>query len=498
MKRRILLAAVAAATCMTSAGCFAEQAGTPAPAGEKRLRIGSAFAPDGRLSPYTDDATLVTQLGAAEPLVRLTADGTVEPALAASWTQPDARTVRLTLRDGVTFHDGTTLTAKAAAATLTHATRAAPVPRAIAKARLTATALDARTIEVRTEQPDPVLLNRLASPQLVILAPAAYTADPGRPDPIGHGTGPYRIVRVQGASAATLDRFDAYWGGRPQLAGLDVRFLTDGAARAGALRAGEVDVVTAVPVAQLPDITQQKIIEIPLPRTIGLHLVATSGKTFADAGLRAAAKAAIDPAAITASIYENHADAPGGLFGPASAWAGTARSAAPSSAAAEPAGRKVTLATYTDRPELPEVASAVAAAWRTRGFEVETVVREYTVLEPDLLAGRFDAVLGTRSYLLDAADPIGYLRSDFSCEGGYNLARLCDPAVDSRLDAADALTDIAARQSAALQIEADLTGRAITIPIGHERARIGAAAGVGGLAGDPYERTLVTAATTLR
>ncbi|MEU8664349.1 ABC transporter substrate-binding protein, partial [Actinoplanes philippinensis] len=160
--------------------------------------------------------------------------------------------------------------------------------------------------------------------------------------------------------------------------------------------------------------------------------------------------------------------------------------------------RRITLATYTDRPELPEVATAVAAALTSRGFQVETVVREYTVLEPDLLAGRFDAVLGTRSYLLDAADPIGYLRSDFSCEGSYNLARFCDPAVDARLDAADAVTGIAGRQSAALQIEADLTGRAITIPIGHERARIGAAEGVGGLAADPYERTLVTAGTTLR
>ncbi|MDI6101686.1 ABC transporter substrate-binding protein [Actinoplanes sp. NEAU-A12] len=501
MKRRILLAAMAAATVATTAGCFAEQATTPTAGGEKRLRVGSAFAPDGRLSPYTDDATLVTQFGAAEPLVRLKPDGLVEPALAASWTQPDDKTLRLTLRDNVTFHDGTALTAKAAVDALTHATAAKPAPRAIAKVKLTATAVDDKTIDVRTEQPDPALLNRLASPQLMILAPKAYAEDAGRPDPVGHGTGPYRITRVQGATAATLERFDTYWGGRPQLPGLDVRFLTDGAARAGALRAGEVDVVNALPVAQLPNITDQRVVEIPLPRTIGLHLVSSEGKAFADAGLRAAAKAALDPAAITAAVYEGRADAPTGLFGPASAWAATARPAVPvvaAATAADPAGRKITLATYTDRPELPEVASAIAAAWKTRGFEVETVVREYTVLEPDLLAGKFDAVLGTRSYLLDAADPIGYLRSDFSCEGSYNLARFCDPAVEARLDAADAVTDIAGRQDAALRIEADLTGRAITVPIGHERARIGAAKGVGGLAEDPYERTLVTVGTSLR
>ncbi|RSM69518.1 hypothetical protein DMB66_11005 [Actinoplanes sp. ATCC 53533] len=126
------------------------------------------------------------------------------------------------------------------------------------------------------------------------------------------------------------------------------------------------------------------------------------------------------------------------------------------------------------------------------------MVREYTVLEPDLLAGKFDAVLGARSYLLDSADPIGYLRSDFSCDGSYNLAHFCDPAVDARLDSADTLTDVAGRQRAALRIEADLTGRAITIPITHERARIGTTGGVSGLTEDPYERVLVTAGTSLR
>ena len=501
MKRRIVLAAVAAATLATTGGCFAGQDATATGDGEKRLRVGLAFAPDGQLSPYTDDATLVTQLGAAEPLVRLKPDGLAEPALAASWTQPNARTLRLVLRDGVTFHDGTALTAKAAVAALNHATAAKPAPRAIAAVKLTATAVDDKTIEVRTQQPDPVLLNRLASPQLMILAPKAYAKDPGRPDPIGNGTGPYRITQAQGASAATLERFDTYWGGRPRLPGLDVRFLTDGAARAAALRAGEVDVVGALPVAQLPNITDQEVVEIPLPRTIGLHLISTKGRAFADAGLRAAAKAAIDPAAIIAAVYEGRADTPAGLFGPASAWATTGRATVPAvtpATAADPAARKITLATYPDRPELPEAASAIAAALKTRGFQVETVVREYTILEPDLLAGKFDAVLGTRSYLLDSADPIGYLRSDFSCDGSYNLARFCDPALDARLDSADAGIDIAGRQGAALRIEADLTGRAITIPIGHERARIGTAKGVHGLAEDPYERTLITAGTSLR
>ena len=61
---------------------------------------------------------------------------------------------------------------------------------------------------------------------------------------------------------------------------------------------------------------------------------------------------------------------------------------------------------------------------------------EYASFEPDLLEGEFDAVLLSRGYMTDVGDPAGYLRSDFTCEGGYNIAHYCDPEVDSAVQAA--------------------------------------------------------------
>ncbi|MCA2212042.1 ABC transporter substrate-binding protein [Jidongwangia harbinensis] len=497
MKQLLAATTLTALILGGTTGCFAEPA--PADGGDqRRLRVGLAFAPNARMSPFTDDASLVTQLGVTETLVNLDPDGTVTPALAERWTVTNPSTVRLTLRSGVTFHDGTALTAQHAAAALQHATRARPVPKALAQIRLTATATDDRTVELRTAAPDPVLLHRLATPQLAILAPRAYQSDPAGPDPIGAGTGPFRLTAVRGTSGATLQRFDAYWGGAARVAGVDVRFLPDGAARAGALRAGEVDVINAVPVAQLPHLGDHRLVEVPLPRTVGLHLNSTAGRPFADPRLRAAVRAAADPAAIVASVYEGRVDVGAGLFGPASAWAASGRTGRPATAAAVPAGTRITLATYTDRPELPEAASALTAALTGRGFAVRTVVREYTALEPDLLAGRFDAVLLTRSYLLDTGDPIAFLASDFGCAGSYNLARFCDRAFDTRVTRAGELTEPAARQNAALQLEADLIGRAVVVPLAHERARIGTTTDVTDVARDPYERTLVTARTALR
>ncbi len=492
-----MAATLAVVTAGSTAGCFAATAsGDNA---ERRLRVGLAFEPKRQMSPFTDDAAIITQLGVAETLVNFDRNGMLTPALAESWSTVDPSTVRITLRSGVTFHDGTALTADAAADALTHAAAAKPAPHALAAVQLTATAVDNVTLELRTAKPDPVLLHRLATPPLAILAPKAYQRDPGSPDPVGAGTGPYRLAAVQGTSAATLQRFDDYWGGRPKLPGVDVRFLPDGAARAGALRAGEIDVVSAVPVAQVPNLGDRRLIEIPLPRTVGLYLNGTAGRTFADPGLRAAARAAADPASIVSSVYEARVDIGAGLFGPASAWAAAGRGAAQASApAATPSGAKITLATYTDRPELPEVASALAAALTSRGFTVETVVREYTALEPDLLAGRFDAVLLSRSYLLDTGDPIAFFSSDFGCSGSYNLARFCDADFDTRVAQAAGVTDQTARHAAALALEADLLNRAVYVPLAHERARLGVAPGVTGLAEDPYERTLVTAGTSLR
>ncbi|MDI6102695.1 ABC transporter substrate-binding protein [Actinoplanes sp. NEAU-A12] len=486
----------------TSAACFTSEPG-PDHHGDRRLRVGLAGPPHRQLSPFSQDAWRGAQLGASETLVNIDQAGDVTPGLAESWSHVDATTVRLKLRGGVSFHDGTALTPAHAAHSLARAIAAKPVLRALVGVALTATAVGGDTLELRTARPDPVLLHRLASPQLVILAPKAYARDPGSPDPVGAGTGPYRFTSLQGTSAATLERNDDYWGGRPALAGVDVRFLPEGSARVGALRSGEVDVVNQVPIAQLPQLGDLRLIEVPLPRTISLYLVTAGGRTFADPGLRAAVRAAADQTMIAKGVFEGRADPAVGLFGPASVWAAGDRAAAratapPPATPGDPSGRKITLATYPDKPELPEAASVLAATLTARGFVVETVVRDYLTIEPEVLAGRFDAVILSRSYLLDVNDPIAFLASDYSCAGSYNLARFCDPGFDSRLAVADGRTDLPSRHTAALALEAELVNRAVVVPLVHDRARLAAAAGVTGLATDPYERTLVTVRTSLR
>jgi peptide/nickel transport system substrate-binding protein len=421
--RRVLAAALAALVLGAGTGCFAPESG-PEQDGERRLRIALPSPPKRHLSPFTDDAWRSAQLGASETLVKIDRAGAVVPGLALSWSHVDATTARLQLREGVVLHDGTRLTASHAAAAITHAAAARPVLRALVGTHLTATAVGDHVLELRTATPDPVLLHRLTSPQLVILAPKAYQSDAHSPDPVGAGTGPYRIVSVQGTTGMTLERHDAYWGGRPALAGLDVRYLPDGPARVGALRSGEVDLISEVPAAQIPNLDHSrriKLIEVPLPRTVSMYLIGTAGRPFADPTLRAVARAVADPAKIASSVYEGRVDPATGLFGPASPWVPRGQATTPPAAltvaprsAVKP---RITLATYLRRPELAEIASALAAALTARGFSVQTIVREYITMEPDILAGRFDAFILSRSYAHDTGDPVAFFSSDFTCGG---------------------------------------------------------------------------------
>ncbi|MCZ2805318.1 ABC transporter substrate-binding protein [Modestobacter sp. VKM Ac-2983] len=491
------LLVLGATVALLTTGCFSNSPddGGSDPAAEGRISLAMLQPPRSGLNPLTDDAFKLSRWSTAETLVVLDADGDAQPALATEWTQTDDLTWRFTVREGVEFHDGTALTAEQAAAALTAANEASPRPRILDGVELTATA-DGSDVVVTTGEPDPLVPQRLSSPQLAVLAAAAYGAG-GRVDPVGHGTGPFELVAVDGTSGATLDRFDGYWGDPAAAAGIDVAFVPDGTARAAALRTGTADVVEAVPVSQAGLVDEELVHEVPMPRTNTLYLNTASGP-FADPAVRAAARAAVERATIVETVYEGRADIAEGLLGPAIPWAADLREdQAETSAPAVPAGTTITLGTFTDRAELPEVAVLLEQQLEAVGFTVEQDVREYAFIEADALAGAFDAFILSRATVLDSGDPVAYLYSDFACEGSFNIAQLCDPAVDAALETAAAATPGPERQQAVIAAEQAILDTGAAVPMLHERVIQGEAAGVSGAVRDPRERALITADTTV-
>ncbi|WP_188194807.1 ABC transporter substrate-binding protein [Nonomuraea sp. SYSU D8015] len=452
--------------------------------------------PRSGLSPFSDDAFKLSRWSTAETLVNLDEEGDAQPALATAWSRSSDRTWEFTIRQGVTFHDGSKLTAQVAANALTRAGQATPKPRILDGVELTAKA-EGDKLVVTTGEPDPLVPHRLSSPQLSILAERAYGSD-GQVNPVGTGSGPFKLTRINGTTTATLDRYDGYWGEKAKAAGIDVSFVPDGTARAAAIRSGQAHVVEAVPVSQAALLPKETISEVPMPRTNTLYLNTAKGP-FKDAGLRAAARTAIDAGQLVNGVYEGRADVAAGLLGPALPWAAEGRKPLTQrTAAADAKGTRITLATYSDRPELPEVASVLQQQLQAAGFTVKLVVREYAHIEEDALAGEFDAFILSRATMLDSGDPVAYLQADFTCDGSFNLAKLCDDGVDKAVKKAAATEAGAARRAAILEAEAAILRTDAAIPMLHERVIQGDATTVTGSAKDPRERILITLDTRLK
>ncbi|MDF3149660.1 ABC transporter substrate-binding protein, partial [Streptomyces sp. T21Q-yed] len=474
-------------------------------------------------------------LGVTEGLTALDANGAAAPALAASWQRENDRTWLFTLREA-TFQDGSAVTPAAVATALTHAASAKPVPAALSGVALTAKAEGGTGLRITTEDPDPILPLRLSSPALAVFSGKAYgtqdkvdpvgkaeggtglritTEDPDpilplrlsspalavfsgkaygtqdKVDPVGTATGPFELTKVMGTAAATLDRYDDYWGGRAQATGIDVRFVADGTARASALRTDQVDLAEAVPVAQAATLDKGTREATATTRTTSLLLNTEKG-AFKDAGLRAAARQAVDTSAFAKGVYEGYADAGAGVYGPAVTWAAGKRTEPVGRAEPEkPEGTRITLATYDNRPELPEVAQVLKQQLEKAGFDVTLEVREYSRLESDALDGRFDAFVLARNTLVDTGDPVSVLASDYTCDGGYNIAQLCDKDVDRAVAKAEDTAGTAERQDAAMAAEARILGTDAVVPLVHQRIITGVATSVRGALLDPYERTLV-------
>ncbi|MFF7653948.1 ABC transporter substrate-binding protein [Streptomyces sp. NPDC007983] len=483
-------------------GCFASPDGTAYDAtggsgmgGGDRLRVAMAFPPAERFSPYGADATLLSRLGVTEGLTRLDGNGSASPALAESWTREGRRGWLFTLREA-RFQDGTAVTSKAVAGALNSAAHADPVPAALSGVELTARPAGKQRVRLTTEAEYPALPLTLSSPSLAILSPKAYGSPKahGRtaaPDPVGTATGPFELGRSAGATRATLNRFDDYWGGLAHASGIDVRFIADGTARTNALRTGEADIAEAVPVSQAATLDKPTVREVPTARTTALFLNTRSGP-FADPKVRAAAREAAKPGVLARGVYEGHADPGQGVFGPALSWA-TGEHPAPSGrpAAARAENTSITLGTYDNRPELPEAAQVLQQQLEKAGFTVKLEVREYSRLESDALAGKFDAVVAARNTMLDTGDPVSYLASDFTCHGSYNLAGLCDKAVDRAVAEADSRADTDERHSASLDAQTAILRTDAVVPLVHQRIIHGVGSSVRGVQLDPYERTLI-------
>ncbi len=185
-----------------------------------------------------------------ETLIRQDARQRLVPGLALEWRATDATSWEITLRPGVRFHDGTPLTAEDVAASLRRAGSVQGSPSSFALYTRAIAAVEAAgplLLRITTRAPHPLLPNDLS---LVPIIAARHGAAPTEAFDRGAaaiGTGPYRFAAFTAGQRFVVERNPAHWEGAQPWARVDQRVLRQGAARAAALLAGDVDAIEAPP-----------------------------------------------------------------------------------------------------------------------------------------------------------------------------------------------------------------------------------------------------------
>ena len=218
------------------------------------LLTGGAFAQTLRIgtqSPFVIDPHAVF-LGPDMAVARQVYDSFVGrdsesnwvPGLALSWKRIDDLTWEFALRPGVTFSDGTPLTADDAVFSFERVMTLQTASSFISNMRsiVRTEANGPLTVRVMTSRPNAVLPGQLTNIFIVSKAAAsgASTADfqSGR---AAIGTGPFKVVSYQRGGTLEMVRNDRYWGPKPAWDAVSIKVITNDATRLAALLAGDVD-----------------------------------------------------------------------------------------------------------------------------------------------------------------------------------------------------------------------------------------------------------------
>ncbi|MFC3614877.1 ABC transporter substrate-binding protein [Lutimaribacter marinistellae] len=450
----------------------------------------------------------VQRLQIMENLVDADETGVLRPGLATDWeASQDGLTWTFTLRNGVTFHDGTPFDATAAASALT---RAWQQPGVLSKAPVSAIEAGDGTVVISLTSPFAALPALLAHSTTIIPAPASFD-EAGNPSAL-IGTGPFKVEAFTPPQSIDLIRYDAYWGDAPLIE--KASYLASGRAETRALLAesGDADIVFTLDpsgYARLNEVDSVVVTAVPIPRVVTLKVNA-GHPFFADARARQALSLATDRNGIATAITRFPEAAATQLFPPAlNKWHDP--SLAPLAHDVEAAksllaelgwttgddgilvkdGERfsILLRTFPDRPELPLIAAALQDMWKEIGVELVVSVANYSEIPAGHQDGTLHVALYARNYGL-TPDPVGTVQQDFGAGGGDWGAMGWDkPEVANALQAIAKTSDDAARAANIAKVATTLQDELPLIPIVWYQHTVSVAKGLDGVVIDPLERS---------
>ena len=443
--------------------------GTPQQGGTLRTAL---ITPSGALDPLTvgDEGGLAVLGQSGEYLAWSDDELMLQPRIAESWEpNEDGSVWTFAIRQGVTFHDGTPLTAEDVVATIEYhlgnESNALSALGGVLSAGGTELA-DESTVQFTLDAPNGNFPYLLSSDNYnLIVLPKTFTGDW---ESTFVGTGPWKLETYTPEVGVTYVRNPDYWdASRMPLADRsEVKFYEDEQARVIALQAGEVDVVSNFSVAgggALLGDEAVTLIELRASQHRVVHM-RVDMEPFTDRRVRQAMALALDRQALVDGLFEGKAD-----LGNDSPFAPVFPSTDPSvsqraqdieqakqllQAAGKGGGFAVTLESWQGF-EIPDLAVLVQNAAEEIGVTVQLQITDDGAYYGDFTYGGsrwLDSPFGITDWGHRGV-PNVFLSSALASDGIYNAPHFKSPAFDQLLADYVAAFDLDSQRAVAAQIQ---------------------------------------------
>jgi peptide/nickel transport system substrate-binding protein len=288
--------------------------GEPVKGGE--ITVGIAQDLDDSLDPHQTVAagTREVLFNIFEGLVKPNSDGEMIPAVAEKYElSEDGTTYTFTLRDGVKFHNGQTVTAEDVVYSIN---RCAAVPEGQEKPLVAAfsavksvEALDEKTVAVTIAQRDLEFISYMTA--------AIIPADYENQDTAPVGTGPFKFVSRTPQQDFVMERFEDYWGAPAWLDKVTYKICENADALVMNLNGGSIDLCAHLTSAQASQLNQSfQVLEGTMNLVQAIYLN-NQAKPFDNQLVRQALCYAIDRQGIMDMVADGHGTAVGSSIYPA-------------------------------------------------------------------------------------------------------------------------------------------------------------------------------------
>ena len=407
-------------------------------------------------------------------LVTIDADGMWQPELAESFEANDDNTVwTITVRDGVTFHDGTPFDAQELLDYLT-LLRESPLV-GVTMYFVEDMAVEGDTVVVRMIQPWATFPYIFAT-QLGAVGEPTWVASSSPADPVG--TGPFVMTEWTPGERTVVDRFDGYWqAGYPYLDRIEFQAFEDMNDRLTRLDSGELDVIQVnrgVDLARVRAGADRGDLQLAcgLESIESFMMLNTAVPPFDDPALRQAVALVTDTVGFTEALGGGEDLPAAGPYEPGSYWYTEtdypaydpeAARALVDEIAAEQGGPVQVTILANDGTQSATTIELVAEQWEAVGIEVTAEQIDQTLMIRNTLFGDFEAVVWQQ---FDALHPINDTiwwhprAANPPPELALNFARNDDPELGALLDDIIDLEDREDQRAGYAEVQ-ELVNRAI-------------------------------------